>query len=146
MKNNPTAPSGHVGSSDFLGVRVSDENPTADLMVTDHETGKSHYIRTGKLLELHAEAMERVRNGQDAWTRLSASIADNRARVTADTEAATFWVWWNPKTGGIGLGRIFGHRSHALAEAWLEQDGHELRSGRLSFSPNTEISHDRERK
>jgi len=45
------------------------ENKPVDLMVTDHETGKSYYIKSGPHLALHAEAMERVKNGQDAWTR-----------------------------------------------------------------------------
>jgi hypothetical protein len=52
-----------------------DENPDADLFVTEHETGKDHYLRSGPLLELHVEAMEMIECGKDAWTRLATRAA-----------------------------------------------------------------------
>ena len=51
--------------------RASDGNPDASLWCTDHETGKDYFIKTGKLLALHAEAMDMVKAGKDAWTKPS---------------------------------------------------------------------------
>lgn len=44
-----------------------------------------------------------------------------------DPFSVSMWVWRNKKTGGFGLGRLYGHKSHAYENRWLGDDGtHEI--------------------
>ncbi len=65
------------------------------LCVTDHETGRDLFIKTGPHLQLHAEAMEMVKNGRDAWTRPTSTTPEMKQPApTADG----YW-WTRPDSG-----------------------------------------------
>jgi hypothetical protein len=104
-----------------------------ELMLCDQEVGRDYSVGAGTRAQLLPELKRWLAHGRDAWLRPVRSHERKYADAFTATESTIWWVWRNVETGGLGMGRIYGHKSGACEDAWLGRDGHELCRVRLTI-------------